>query len=136
VELGIVECASDNTIGRVLKKRASAPSQRAAGYSAGEERRFRSGDGGRARRLYAAARSGHATGLPGRDLEATRFRDTNTGSDEAGAAGAGRLRVRAKWDRQAVHVVCSAGGWRHVEVTDRRTAIDYAKILKDLSDYA
>jgi hypothetical protein len=25
-------------------------------------------------------------------------------------------------------------GWRHVEVTDRRTAIDYAGILKDLSD--
>jgi DDE superfamily endonuclease len=25
-------------------------------------------------------------------------------------------------------------GWRHIEVTDRRTAIDYAKILKDLSD--
>ena len=25
-------------------------------------------------------------------------------------------------------------GWRHVEVTDRRTAIDYAHILKDLSD--
>jgi len=25
-------------------------------------------------------------------------------------------------------------GWRHVEVTDRHTAIDYAKILKDLSD--
>ena len=25
-------------------------------------------------------------------------------------------------------------GWRHVEVTERRTAIDYAKILKDLSD--
>lgn len=25
-------------------------------------------------------------------------------------------------------------GWRHVEVTGRRTAIDYAKILRDLSD--
>ena len=25
-------------------------------------------------------------------------------------------------------------GWRHVEVTERRTAIDYAKILRDLSD--
>ena len=25
-------------------------------------------------------------------------------------------------------------GWRHVEVTERRTAVDYAKILKDLSD--
>ncbi len=25
-------------------------------------------------------------------------------------------------------------GWRHVEVTDHRTAVDYAHILKDLSD--
>ena len=25
-------------------------------------------------------------------------------------------------------------GWRHAEVTDRRTAVDYAKVLKDLSD--
>lgn len=25
-------------------------------------------------------------------------------------------------------------GWRHAEVTDRRTAIDYAHVLKDLSD--
>ena len=25
-------------------------------------------------------------------------------------------------------------GWRHVEVTDRHTAIDYARVLKDLSD--
>jgi hypothetical protein len=25
-------------------------------------------------------------------------------------------------------------GWRHVEVTDRRTAVDYAQILKDWSD--
>lgn len=25
-------------------------------------------------------------------------------------------------------------GWRHVEVTDRRTAVDYAQVLKDLAD--
>ncbi len=25
-------------------------------------------------------------------------------------------------------------GWRHIEVTDRHTAIDYARVLKDLSD--
>jgi DDE superfamily endonuclease len=25
-------------------------------------------------------------------------------------------------------------GWRHVEVTDRHTALDYARVLKDLSD--
>jgi hypothetical protein len=26
------------------------------------------------------------------------------------------------------------GHWRHVEVTDRHTAVDYAQVLKDLSD--
>src|SRR5947209_596838 len=26
-------------------------------------------------------------------------------------------------------------GWRHVEVTDRRAAIDYAHVLKDLADH-
>ena len=25
-------------------------------------------------------------------------------------------------------------GWRHVEVTDRRTTLDYARVLKELSD--
>jgi hypothetical protein len=25
-------------------------------------------------------------------------------------------------------------GWRHVEVTDRHTAVDNARVLKDLSD--
>ena len=25
-------------------------------------------------------------------------------------------------------------GWRHVEVTDRHTAVDYAHVLKDLAD--
>ena len=25
-------------------------------------------------------------------------------------------------------------GWRHVEVTERRTAIDYAHVLRDLAD--
>ena len=25
-------------------------------------------------------------------------------------------------------------GWRHIEVTDRHTAIDYAHVLKDLAD--
>jgi hypothetical protein len=26
------------------------------------------------------------------------------------------------------------GGWRHVEVTDRHAVLDYAPVLKDLSD--
>ena len=26
-------------------------------------------------------------------------------------------------------------GWRHVKVTERRTAVDYAQVLKDLADF-
>jgi hypothetical protein len=26
-------------------------------------------------------------------------------------------------------------GWRHIEVTDRHTVVDYARVLKDLSDH-
>jgi hypothetical protein len=46
--------------------------------------------------------------------------------DESGTPGPFRLRVRAQWHRQSLHAVCSAEGWRHVKVTDRHTAVDYA----------
>jgi hypothetical protein len=32
------------------------------------------------------------------------------------------------------HTLLPLEGWRHVAVTERRTAIDYAKILRDLAD--
>jgi hypothetical protein len=47
VELNIVEKASDNTIGRTLKKRPSAASRAAMGDRARGQRRLRGGDGGR-----------------------------------------------------------------------------------------
>jgi hypothetical protein len=31
-------------------------------------------------------------------------------------------------------IVIGTEGWRHVEVTDRRASLDYAQVLKDLSD--
>jgi len=57
VELGIVERASDSTIGRVLKKHSQAPSPPALGHPAEGQRRVRRGHGRRAGRLHAAARS-------------------------------------------------------------------------------
>ena len=57
VELKIVERASDSTIGRVLKKHSQAPSPTVLGHPAQGQQRVRSGDGGRAGRLHAAARS-------------------------------------------------------------------------------
>jgi DDE superfamily endonuclease len=36
--------------------------------------------------------------------------------------------------RNIIMLLAPLEGWRHAEVTERRTAIDYAKILRDLSD--
>src|SRR6516162_4376745 len=57
VELGIVDRASDNTIGRVLKKHSQAPPAATMGHSTQGQQRLRGGDGRRAGRLYATARS-------------------------------------------------------------------------------
>jgi hypothetical protein len=54
VELGIVDRASDSTIGRALKKTLSSPSPTAVGHSAEGEQRVRSGHGRRAGRVHAA----------------------------------------------------------------------------------
>jgi transposase len=62
VELGIVDRASDSTIGRALKKNPPAPSPTVLGYPAEGERRVRSRDGRRAGRLHAATRSRSSAG--------------------------------------------------------------------------
>ena len=54
VELKIVARASDNTIGRTLKKHAQAAPQKAMGHPAGCQRQLRSRHGGRAGRVPAA----------------------------------------------------------------------------------
>jgi transposase len=55
VELGIVPRASDNTIGRTLKKRPETPPERAVGHSADGQCRVRGGDGGCPGDLHKAA---------------------------------------------------------------------------------
>jgi hypothetical protein len=57
VELGIVDRASDSTIGRVLKKHSQAPSPTALGDPAQGQQRVRRGHGRGAGRLHAATRS-------------------------------------------------------------------------------
>ncbi len=57
VELKIVERASDLTIGRVLKEHSQAPSATVLGHPAQGQQRVRSGDGRRAGRHHAGARS-------------------------------------------------------------------------------
>ena len=91
VELGIVERASDSTIGRTLKKNSSAPSPPALGHPAEGQQRVRSRHGRRAGRLHAATRWRLSAGLPGRDLEATYRRNTPADPDESRTPGPFRL---------------------------------------------
>lgn len=55
VELQIVERASDNTIGRTLKKHSQAASETTMGHSPGRQRSVRGGDGRRTGRLSKVA---------------------------------------------------------------------------------
>ena len=63
VELNIVDHASDNMIGRVLKKCALASSRAAMGHPAASKQRIRCGDGGCSGRLQAATRQRLSAGL-------------------------------------------------------------------------
>src|SRR5262249_25377394 len=65
VELGIVDHASDSTIGRTLKKPSQTSSPTVLGDPAEGQQRLRGRDGRRARRLHAAASSGPGAGLLG-----------------------------------------------------------------------
>ena len=63
VELGIVDRASDSTIGRTLKKRSQAPSATMLGHSAEGEQRIRSCHGRRVGGVHAATRCRLPVGL-------------------------------------------------------------------------
>jgi hypothetical protein len=75
VELGIVDRASDSTIGRALKKILFSPIAPVLGHPAEGQQRVRSRHGRRAGRLHTATQQRLSAGLPRRDLEATRCRD-------------------------------------------------------------
>src|SRR5213592_4603214 len=84
VELGIVDRASDSTIGRTLKKTLFSPIAASTGSSRRRPtERVRSRYGRRAGRLYAATRRRLSAGLPRRDLEATRCRNARADRDES-----------------------------------------------------
>jgi len=84
VELGIVDRASDSTIGRALKKTLFSPIAASTGSSRRRPQRVRSRYGRRAGRLHAATRRQLSAGLPRRDLEATHCRNARAGPDESG----------------------------------------------------
>ena len=134
VEREIVPAAHFNTVGRALKKTSSSRTAKPVGDPAQGQRRLRRRDGGRARGLPSPARSRAPAGLPRRDHQAARRRDAAAAADALGAGGAARLRVRRNGVANLFMLFAPLEGWRHVEVTERRTAIDFAHVLKHLVD--
>ena len=102
------------------------------GHPAEGQQRLRSRHGRCAGRLHAAAQCRLPAGLPGRDLEATHCRDAHANPDEAEASRPHDYEYERNGVANLFMMFAPLEGWRHVEVTDRHTAIDYAHVLKDL----
>ncbi len=135
VELNIVEKASDNTIGRTLKKNALKPHRKSqwvippdanAGFVAAMEDVLET---------YQKPRD------PDRPLvcldETSKQLVVETRTPIPAKPGQ-PARHDYEYERNGVAnlfmVFAPLEGWRHVKVTDRHAAVDYAHVLKELSD--
>ncbi|HJY48952.1 MAG TPA: IS630 family transposase, partial [Stellaceae bacterium] len=135
VELGIVERASDSTIGRTLKKTGLKPHRRqcwvippkanSAFVAAMED-------------VLAVYTRPHNADYPLVCLDETSkqlIAETRTPIPMKRGRAA---RIDYEYERNGTAnlfmLFAPLEGWRHVEVTDRHTAVDYAHVLKDLAD--
>ena len=70
----------------------------------------------------------------GRDLKATDCRNTRADPDETGAPGSFDYEYERNGAANIFMMFAPLEGWRHVKVTDRHSAVDYAHVLKELAD--
>ena len=69
-----------------------------------------------------------------RNLEAIDCGDARANPRQTGKTRAARLRIERNGVANLFMMFAPLEGWRHVKVTDRHAAVDYAQALKDLSD--
>ena len=135
VELHIVERASDNTIGRTLKKTFSnrtckqqwvIPPDASAAFVANMED------------VLEVYQRPHDPQRPLVCLDETSKQLIVETRAPIPAKPGRKARHDYEYERNGVAnlfmVFAPLEGWRHVKVTDRHTAIDYAHMLRDLSD--
>ena len=72
--------------------------------------------------------------LSGRVIEAAHCRDARAFAAKPGHPARHDYEYERNGTANLFMIFAPLEGWRHVEVTDRRTAVDYAHILKELSD--
>ncbi|WP_142084373.1 IS630 family transposase [Roseinatronobacter monicus] len=135
VELGIVEQASDTTIQRTLKKNALKPHRNRywvippkanAGFVAAMEN------------VLDVYTRPHDQNRPLVCLDETSKQLTRETRTPIPMQPGREARHDYEYERAGVAslfmLFAPLEGWRHVEIRDRRTAIDYAHILRDLAD--
>ena len=104
------------------------------GDPAGRQRRLRSQHGGCAGSLSKAAQPNPPRGLPGRDRKAVDFRNACVDRGEARQVARYDYEYERNGTANLFMMFAPLEGWRHVKVTDRHAAVDYAQVLKELSD--
>ena len=136
-DTNIVDRASDSTIGRVLKKNTLQPHRRqqwvippkanSAFVAAMED----------VLAVYTRPRDPDCP-LVCLDQTSKRPHCPKRVCQISMKAGTPRARLNYEYERNGTAnlfmMFAPLEGWRHVKVTDRRTAVDYAHVLKDLAD--
>ncbi|HEX4826892.1 MAG TPA: IS630 family transposase [Xanthobacteraceae bacterium] len=135
VELGIVGRASDSTIGRALKKNTLQPHRRqhwvipptanSAFVAAMED----------VLAVYTRPRDGDCPLVCLDETSKQLIAETRVPiSMKAGRPARFDYEYERNGTANLFMMFAPLEGWRHVKVTDRHTAVDYARVLKDLAD--
>src|ERR1700726_2209902 len=124
--------ATTRSAGR-LKKQSQTASAAAMGDSARRQRGLCRRHGRCSGGLSQTARSRAPPRVPRRKLEAVDHRDAHADPRQTRTTQAS-----CEYERNGVAnlfmMFAPLEGWRYVKVTDRHTAIDYAEVLRELSD--
>ncbi|MGB8628977.1 MAG: IS630 family transposase [Xanthobacteraceae bacterium] len=135
VELGIVDRASDSTIGRALKKNTLQPHRRqywvippkanSAFVAAMED----------VLAVYTRPRDGDCPLVCLDETSKQLVAETRVPMPmKAGRPARFDYEYERNGTANLFMMFAPLEGWRHVKVTDRHTAVDYAHVLKDLAD--
>ena len=103
-------------------------------HSSARQRRVRLRDGRRAGSLSAPVWGQRSSCLSGRDQQATGERTRRPRPARPGAAGSYDYEYERNGVSNLFMLFAPLEGWRRVEVTDRRTKADWARVVKQLVD--
>src|SRR5947199_8539301 len=135
VELGIVDRASDSTIGRALKKTLFSPIAASTGASRRRPNSAFVAAMEDVLAVYTRPRDGDCPLVCLDETSKQLIAETRVPIPmKAGRPARFDYEYERNGTANLFMMFAPLEGWRHVTVTDRHTAVDYARVLKDLAD--